>query len=260
MPTSFRPSIDRSWTIDIFAAPMWVWFASIIPALFTTVLLFMNQNITARLVNSPDHHLQKGAGYHLDLAVVGVLTGVCSLFGLPWMAAATVRSINHVRSLATVEEKVKPNGESREQVIHVRETRVTHLLIHIAIAVSLTQTEMLNLIPKPVLYGLFLFMGVVSIAGNQFFERLLLWVMDPALYPRTHYIRNVPPKVMHLFTLLQLACLAVLWVVKASVIGILFPLFVALLVPIRMLSSRWFKPEHLEALDAEEEPEGEQWT
>ena len=26
-------------------------------------------------------------------------------------------------------------------------------------------------------------MGVVSMAGNQFFERLSLWLMDPALYP-----------------------------------------------------------------------------
>jgi len=34
----------------------------------------------------------------------------------------------------------------------------------------------LKSIPMAVLYGLFLYMGVVSISGNQFFERLKLFV------------------------------------------------------------------------------------
>ena len=95
-------------------------------------------------------------------------------------------------------------------------------------------------------------------AGNQFFERLQLWLTDPALYPSTHYIRRVPLRVIHAFTLVQLICLVVLWVVKTSVLGILFPLFIALLVPVRLMLPRWFRQDHLEALDAEEEPEEEE--
>lgn len=262
MPEQLGPSVDRAWFINLFDAPKIVWFGSIVPALLVTVLIFMNQNITARLVNSRDHHLTKGAGYHLDLAVVGGLVGVSSLFGLPWLTAATVRSINHLRSLATVEEKVNRAGESREQVIHVRENRFTALVIHLLIGLSLTQLGLLSQIPKAILYGLFLFMGVASIAGNQFFERMLLWIMDPALYPRTHYIRKVPAKVLHLFTLMQLGLLAILWVIKASALGILFPLFIALLVPIRFLCSRYFLPKHLEALDGSIDPndEREHWN
>jgi hypothetical protein len=91
--------------------------------------------------------------------------------------------------------------------------------------------------------------------GNQFFERLSLWPMETELYPNTHYIRQVPYWTVHKFTLLQLVCLVVLWMVKTSILGILFPLFIALLVPVRMLAERFFKPEHLMALDAEESPE-----
>ena len=109
-----------------------------------------------------------------------------------------------------------------------------------------------------VLYGLFLFMGVVSIKGNQFFERLTLWFMDSDLYPLTHYTRRVPMKVVHQFTLLQLAGLVVLWTVKVSSLAILFPLFIAAGVPIRFLAGRLFAPEHLAALDAEEEPDEEE--
>ena len=99
--------------------------------------------------------------------------------------------------------------------------------------------------------------GVVSMAGNQFFERHSLWLMDADLYPRTHYIRRVPMWEIHKFTAVQLLCLVVLWIIKVSVLGILFPVFIAMLMPIRFLLNYLFKAEHLKALDAEEEPEEE---
>lgn len=249
---------DRGWLVDLFNAPMWVRFAAAGPALLVTVLVFLDQNITARIVNSPDHKLHKGEAYHLDLSIVGILIGVCSIFGLPWLVAATVRSLNHVRSLATIEEVVTRSGATRDRVVHVRENRVTGLAIHVLLAFSLLLLPFLKQIPMAVLYGLFLFMGVVSMSGNQFFERLSLWLKDPDLYPVTHYIRRVPRWTIHAFTLLQLSCLTVLWIVKSSSIGILFPIFIAILVPIRLIASRFFAPEHLAALDAEEEPEDEE--
>jgi mannitol/fructose-specific phosphotransferase system IIA component (Ntr-type) len=261
-PDSIEPTSERSWLLNPFLTPRWVWFASIGPAILATVLVYLDQNITARLINSPDHKLQKGPAYHLDLAVMGVLIAACSLFGLPWLVAATVRSLNHVRSLATMETVVDSSGESRERVLHVRETRITGLVIHLLIGLSLFALPLLKTIPMAVLYGLFLFMGVVSMAGNQFFERIRLWVMDPSLYPTTHYIRRVPLKTIHLYTLLQLICLFVLGAVELSPLGILFPIFVLLLVPIRFLAGRYFSAEHLVALDSEEEPEEEetQWA
>lgn len=258
VPQHFGTTSGRSWVVDLFAAPLWVRFAAAGPALFVTVLVFLDQNITARIVNSPDHQLHKGEAYHQDLGMVGILMAVCSVFGLPWLVAATVRSINHVRSLATVEEVVSVSGETHERVIHVRENRMTGLAIHLLLGLSLLLLPWLRQIPMAVLYGLFLFMGVVSMTGNQFFERLSLWLKDPALYPVTHYIRQVPHATMHTFTFLQVLCLGILWIVKSSAIGILFPVFIALLVPIRYLAGRFFSAEHLVALDSEEEPEDEE--
>ena len=265
VPVEFGTSSGRGWLVNIFDAPNWVKLAALGPAMLVAVLIYLDQNITARLVNSPDHKLQKGPGYHIDLAVVGVLVAICSLFGLPWLVAATVRSLNHVRSLATVDEVVDAGGGTREQIVHVRENRLTSLAIHLLIGASLLLLPYLSVVPMAVLYGLFLFMGVVSISGNQFFERLSLWLKDPDLYPVTHYIRRSPIWTIHAFTIIQLVCLVVLWVVKTNdnaSIAILFPLFIALLVPVRLAAGRWFKPEHLDALDAEEEPEGEEthWT
>ena len=267
VPDALSPTDrSRSWVINLFdpKLPSWVPWAAAIPALLGTILIYLDQNITARIVNNPEHNLKKPGAYHLDLAVVGGLVGLCSCLGLPWLVAATVRSLNHVRSLATTEEVISPSGEAREQVIHVQETRVTGLAIHVIIGIlCLTALPLLQQIPMAVLFGLFLYMGVVSMRGNQFFERLSLWAMDTALYPSTHYLRKVPKWVVHKFTLIQLVCLIVLWVVKTRKedIGILFPLFIALLVPVRFAMNMYFNPEHLAALDAETEPEEEetQW-
>lgn len=258
VPDSFATSSGRPWVVSLTSVPTWVCFASAVPALLVTVLVYLDQNITARLVNNPDHGLHKGEGYHLDLFVVGVLAAIFSVFGLPWLVAATVRSLNHTRALATVEDSVNSSGDHIDEIVHIRETRLTGLAVHLLIGASLFLLPMLQSVPKAVLYGLFLYMGVVSIAGNQLFERVSLWLRDPNLYPRTHYIRNVPMWTIHKFTLLQVGCLAILWMVKISAIAILFPLFIALLVPVRLLANRFFNSEHLAALDAEQLPEEEE--
>lgn len=259
VPDVFQPSTERSWFVDPFEAPTWVRGASMVPALLVSILLYLDQNITVRLVNNPSYKLTKGAGYHLDLAIVALLVGVCSILGLPWMVAATVRSLNHVRALAEVETVAIPHGPPEERIVSVVETRLSGVLVHAAVGVSLLLLPLLKLVPMSVLFGLFLFMGVSAMRGNQFFERLRLGVTDPQLYPPVHYLRAVPTRVVHRFTAIQAVCLGVLWIVKTSAVGILFPLFIALLVPIRFLMDRFFDPVHLALLDAEEEPEEEEY-
>ena len=261
-PEHFGPtSGDRPWLVDLWATPLWARWAACLPAILVAVLIYLDQNITSRIINKPDHKLHKGEAYHLDLLVVGLLLGLCSLFGWPWLVAATVRSLNHLRSLATVDE-VTVHGETKESILHVRETRLTGFAIHLLIGISMLLLPLLKHIPLAVLYGIFLFMGVVSLSGNQFFERLNLWIMDSSLYPATHYIRQVPRWTIHKFTALQAVCLAVLWIVQDSpwpLLGILFPLFIALLAVVRSLAARYFSPAHLKSLDADDDEPDNRW-
>jgi len=259
VPDKFGPSIDRPWLVNMFSVPKWVWFGASIPAVMATILLFLDQNITARLVNASGNRLKKGVGYHLDLFVVGGITIVGSLFGLPWMVAATVRALNHVKSLAT-HETISLGGEARERITAVCENRVSALLVHLLIGASLLLLPLINLIPNAILFGLFLYMGFATLGGNDFFDRIRLWFTDPSLYPKMHYIRTVPIKTIHAFTGLQLLALLALWILKKSQIGnfplgILFPLLIALLVPFRISLNRFFDTKHLEILDSEESEE-----
>lgn len=89
--------------------------------------------------------LQKGAGYHLDLLMVAVMLGVCSIMGLPWFVAATVLSISHVNSLK-VESECSAPGE-QPKFLGIREQRVTGLMIFILMGLSVFMTSVLKVKP-----------------------------------------------------------------------------------------------------------------
>jgi hypothetical protein len=254
IPDSFGTTSGRPWLVDLFAMPSWAIFAAAGPALMATILLFLDQNITTRLVNAPEHRLRKGPGFHLDLLVVGLIVAVGSLFALPWIVAATVHALNHVKSLATI-EVVDDGGVQKPVIRSVRENRMSALMIHVLIGCSILILPLIKLIPMSVLFGLFLFMGFNTLAGNQLWDRFLLWFTDPRLYPRTHYVRRVDVKLIHMFTLVQVLALGALWLLKSSALGILFPVLIALLVPLRLSLRRWYSEEELAALDPEEESE-----
>lgn len=254
IPATFGTTDGRAWLVELGALPTWAIFACMGPALMATILLFLDQNITTRLVNAPANKLRKGAGFHLDLLIVGLIVAIGSLFGLPWIVAATVHSLNHVKSLATT-AVVDAGGVQREVIRSVRENRVSGLMIHALIACSVLILPLIQLIPMAVLFGLFLFMGFNTLAGNQLWDRFLLWFTDPKLYPATHAVRRVPITKIHLFTLIQVSGLVALWLLKTSAVGILFPVLIALLVPLRLALGRWFDGDELEALDPDEELE-----
>ncbi|MEZ6185377.1 MAG: sodium bicarbonate transporter family protein [Planctomycetota bacterium] len=254
IPTEFGTTSGRPWVVDLFAVPTWAIFAAALPALMATILLFLDQNITTRLVNSPTNKLAKGPAYHLDLLVVGLIIAACSLLALPWIVAATVHALNHVRSLATV-KVVEVGGVKKEVIDSVRENRVSGLSIHLLIGVSILFLGLIKMIPMSVLFGLFLFMGFNTLGGNQFWDRVTLWVTDPKLYPQTHYVTVVRHAKIHLFTAVQAGALVALWILKTSKVGILFPVLIALLVPLRILLGRFYSDAELHALDAEEELE-----
>lgn len=91
-------------------------------------------------------NLQKGCGYHLDLFVVGVMLGVCSVMGLPWFVAATVLSISHVNSLKLESECSAPGEQPK--FLGIREQRFTGLMIFTLMGCSVFMTSVLKVRKK----------------------------------------------------------------------------------------------------------------
>ncbi|XP_011853532.1 PREDICTED: electrogenic sodium bicarbonate cotransporter 1 isoform X4 [Mandrillus leucophaeus] len=165
VPSEFKPtSPNRGWFVPPFGEnPWWVCLAAAIPALLVTILIFMDQQITAVIVNRKEHKLK--------------------------------------------------------------------------------------FIPMPVLYGVFLYMGVASLNGVQFMDRLKLLLMPLKHQPDFIYLRHVPLRRVHLFTFLQVLCLALLWILKSTVAAIIFPVMILALVAVRKGMDYLFSQHDLSFLD-----------
>uniref|UniRef100_A0A670KJD3 Anion exchange protein n=1 Tax=Podarcis muralis TaxID=64176 RepID=A0A670KJD3_PODMU len=245
----------RGWVINPLgesqAFPIWMMVASALPAVLVFILIFMETQITTLIISKKERKLQKGSGFHLDLLLIVAMGGFCALFGLPWLAAATVRSVTHANALTVMSKAVAPGDKPKIQ--EVKEQRVTGLVVALLVGLSIVIGDLLRKIPLAVLFGIFLYMGVTSLNGIQFYERLHLLLMPPKHHPDVTYVKKVRTLRMHLFTLLQLACLAVLWAVMSTVASLAFPFILILTVPLRMcLLSRIFTEREMKCLDAAE--------
>mgnify|MGYP001552521444 CR=1 FL=1 len=83
------------------------------------------------IVNKKDRKLTKGSGYHLDLFIIGLTGIVCGIFGVPFLSAATVRSVTHVSALSVFSKTHAP-GE-KPVLLEVKEQRLTGIAVHIMI-------------------------------------------------------------------------------------------------------------------------------
>lgn len=149
----------RAWFISPLGSdgqfPVWMMAASILPAILVFILIFMESQITAyqplflqsvhlvgrmlehcvehcvfsiRLICSKkERMLTKGTGFHVDLLIIVVVGGISALFGLPWLSAATVRSVTHTNALTVMSKAVAPGDKPRIQ--EVKEQRVTGFMV-----------------------------------------------------------------------------------------------------------------------------------
>jgi len=234
IPATFQTTSGRPWIVPLMDLPVWARFAALLPALMATVLLFLDQNITVRVVNNPRYKMKKGRregnvldGMHADMLIVSILTAATSIIGFPWLVAATVRSISHVRALSLFDKDGNIEGTA--------EQRMTGLSIHALIGSCVIFAKpryLLTQVPLPVLMGLFMYLGISALPGNEMWERIKGLFKDSKLAKKERW-SAVPAKVTNLFTAIQVACLyAMLWV-KSSPIGVLFPVIIALLAPLR---------------------------
>ncbi|KAM8733719.1 solute carrier family 4 member 11-like isoform 1-T1 [Acanthopagrus schlegelii] len=219
------------------------------------LLIFIDQNIVISLTHVPEHKLLKGTAFHWDLMLTGFINILMSCLGLPWMHAAFPHSSLHARQLAKVEQHVE-NGHLYSTIVSVKETRLTSLAANILIGLSAFMLPIpLQWIPKPVLYGLFLYIAATSLDGNQMVDRMALLLKEQTSYPPTHYVRRVPQRKVHYFTALQMIQLIILCafgMYPLPYMKMVFPLLMILLVPVRTsLLPRVIEAKYLDIMDAQ---------
>ncbi|CAI0467610.1 unnamed protein product [Linum tenue] len=144
--------------------------------------------------------------------------------------------------------------------VEVKEQRLSNLLQAVMVGLCIGAMPLIKKIPTSVLWGYFAFMAIESLPGNQFWERILLIFTAPSRrykvledYHAT-FLETVPFKTIIMFTLFQagylLVCFGITWI---PIAGVLFPLMIMLLVPVRQyMLPQFFKGPHLQDLDAAE--------
>ncbi|XP_045650475.1 anion exchange protein 4 isoform X4 [Ursus americanus] len=181
VPSEFKPTLPgRGWLVSPFGAnPWWLSVAAALPALLLSILIFMDQQITAVILNRAEYKLRKGAGFHLDLFCVALLMLLTSALGLPWYVSATVISLAHMDSLRR-ESRACALGEPRS-FLGIREQRLTGLVVFILTGTSIFLAPVLKLL------GL---VGVRKALERVFSPQELLWLDE--LMPEKE--RSIPEK------------------------------------------------------------------
>eukprot|EP00752_Nemacystus_decipiens_P012195 g10811.t1 len=269
VPSAFMLCKGRSWLVPIFSVGPAVRLACALPAMLLTSLFFLDQNISARVVNSPRHKMVKGAAYHQDMLVLGIITGLLSVVGLPWQCAATVQSLNHVRQMATFEAgsstspppadgegaavpAVPVVGVRSETIESIHETRLTGFCVHVLVLGSLALLPQLARIPMAVVSGIFLYLGRKVMSGNGFLIRCKEMIVDRNLLPIESDYKKVGFGTATKYTAVQAAMLTLLWTLKSfKRTALFFPSVIGLLILVRLFAlPKMFTPKELSELDA----------
>lgn len=247
VPNAFELAGGRDFLVPFMTVPKKIRLLCALPAVLLTALFFMDQNISARIVNKEENQLKKGDAYNMDMIALGLITGVLSIFGLPWMCGATVQSMNHVRSLTSRKFNEETGVLEIDKVV---ETRTTGFVIHAMLAATIHLLPLLRYLPIPVVSGVFLFLGRKLMTGNTFLRRILDSIAEKSRLPPDHPIYVLGRKKMNMFTALQACCLAGLWSFKQnSATVIFFPGMIGVLMAIRsFVLPRFFTEEEFIAL------------
>ena len=209
VPQLLSTTSGRPWLIDIFSVSNSVKLMTFFPALMATILLFMDQNITVRLIIAKRNKLKKNYGIHLDMLAVAISTTITSLLGMPWMVAATVRSLAHLRSLTEYSTPVPADSTAGSPATApvptgVLEQRLSGLSIHTLIGGSILMCRpLLRRIPVSVLTGLFLYLGMSSIDKTEMWDRFLLFFTTKEDAPKNAWVTEAGINKTRLFTAIQ---------------------------------------------------------
>ncbi|XP_043109085.1 solute carrier family 4 member 1b (Diego blood group) isoform X2 [Puntigrus tetrazona] len=241
----------RGWLINPMGEhkpfPIWMMFASVVPAMLVFILIFLESQITTLIVSKPERKMVKGSGFHMDLLILVSMGGLSAIFGIPWLSAATVRSVSHANALTVMSKGPKPEIEK------VLEQRVSGVVVALLVGLSILMEPILKMIPITALFGIFLYMGITSLSGIQLWDRMLLLLIPKKYHPNEPYATKVSTNRMHVFTAIQMVCLAALWMVKSSPVSLALPFILILTIPLRMfMTGRLFTEQEMKYLDGDD--------
>jgi hypothetical protein len=219
----------------------------------------LSQLVSSLMAQGTEFPLRKPAGFHWDLFLLGLSTGLTGLLGLPFPNGLIPQAPFHTSSLCVhgTEEGTDEGshkGYSHRIVDHVVEQRLSNLAQGLLTLGTMTGPLLvvLHKIPQGVLAGLFFVMGIQAIQGNGITTKLIFLLRDKEIRQPSALLSSIDgQRSIWVFVIIQLVGFASTFAITQTIAAIGFPIIILLLIPARTwILPKFFTPEELRALDA----------
>ncbi|KAK9807489.1 hypothetical protein WJX72_000529 [[Myrmecia] bisecta] len=109
--------VKMSWTVakDMGSVPGTYVAAALIPALIITVLFYFDHSVSSQLAQQAEFNLVKPSAYSYDLLLLGGLTLLCGLIGVPPVNGVLPQAPMHTRSLTTLKQQLVARQVRKDQ-------------------------------------------------------------------------------------------------------------------------------------------------
>lgn len=251
---AFFPTSDRSWFVNFWDVSAAEVFLALPFGLLLTILFWFDHNVSSLIAQGTEFPLRKPPGFHWDIFLLGLTTGVAGWLGMPFPNGLIPQAPFHTASLCVTKIAVDENGKTARVNDHVVEQRVSNLAQGLLFLVTMTGPLLvvLHLIPQGVLAGLFFVMGAQALAGNGVTLKIIYLMKDKELTSSSDPLRKLArQKMIWLFVAIELFGFGATFAITQTIAAIGFPVFIIALIPFRTwVMPRFFRDEELKALDA----------
>ncbi|KAL8714127.1 MAG: hypothetical protein Q9220_001855 [cf. Caloplaca sp. 1 TL-2023] len=262
LPTSkaFHPTQDRSWLVHFWDIDVADAFIAIPFAILLTILFWFDHNVSSLIAQGTEFPLRKPAGFHWDLFLLGLTTGVAGLLGIPFPNGLIPQAPFHTNSLCVTRQQTdeSENGGGKGHTIrvvdHVVEQRVSNLAQGLLTLGTMSGPLLVvvHLIPRGVLAGLFFVMGVQALEGNGITLKMVYLARDRSLTAASDPMARIQRReAIWYFVALELIGFGATFAITQTIAAIGFPIIILLLIPVRaFILPKYFTREELAILDA----------
>jgi len=233
---------------------------------------FFDQNISSLLCQEPALGLRKGAYFHASYLVVGLFSWAGPMLGMPFATGSLPHSPQLVKALSLGgesdpddrddDEDDRRRGDLERELLEdgsdvapprVVEARYAPLAFYALILLSgLVAEPAIRALPLAAVDGVLIFVGLDGIFDTLLWRRVRRLFVCPCYcgLDATPAKPAFAPHQERLFAAIQLLVLAAAWGLNVSPAGLLFPLVIVALVPIRdHLLPRLIDRAALDAID-----------
>ena len=99
--------------------------AALIPALIIAVLFYFDHTVSAQMAQLEEFNLRKPPAYHYDLLLLGFMTLLCGLIGLPPVNGV----LPQVRCLCVLEEEKDPFAYCYSREARLKQAQVAGITL-----------------------------------------------------------------------------------------------------------------------------------